>query len=74
VSASDPASAGTLLEEQFRVLTSTPPTSIDLFDAPVLRVGTPDVRIPSAPSLQAALVPDEARNAEAVRGLARDRA
>jgi len=29
----------------------------DLLDAPVVRVGTPDVRIPSAPALQAALVP-----------------
>jgi 2-oxoisovalerate dehydrogenase E1 component len=42
----------------------------DSLDAPVLRVGTPDVRIPSAPSLQAALVPDEARIVEVVHGLA----
>jgi 2-oxoisovalerate dehydrogenase E1 component len=46
----------------------------DSLDAPVLRVGTPDVRIPSAPSLQAALVPDEARIVEVVRGLVTTRA
>jgi 2-oxoisovalerate dehydrogenase E1 component len=46
----------------------------DSLDAPVLRVGTPDVRMPSAPSLQAALVPDESRISHAVRGLVHEEA
>lgn len=41
----------------------------NLFDleAPVRRVGSPDVRFPSAPNLQEALVPDAERIAAAVR-------
>ncbi len=31
--------------------------ALDVLDGPILRVGTPDSRIPAAPSLQAALVP-----------------
>jgi pyruvate/2-oxoglutarate/acetoin dehydrogenase E1 component len=34
-----------------------------------MRVATPDVRVPAAPSLQDALVPNEARIADAVRAL-----
>lgn len=41
----------------------------DLLDAPVVRVGTPDVRMPSAPTLQAALVPGEHAIADAARSL-----
>lgn len=41
----------------------------DLLDAPVVRVGAPDVRIPSAPALQAALVPGEEAIAAAARSL-----
>jgi 2-oxoisovalerate dehydrogenase E1 component len=41
----------------------------DLLDAPVLRVGTPDVRIPSAPALQSQLVPDAEAISAAVRTL-----
>lgn len=41
----------------------------DDLDAPVARVGTPDVRIPSAPALQAALVPDQRTIADAARAL-----
>jgi 2-oxoisovalerate dehydrogenase E1 component len=41
----------------------------DLLDAPVLRVGTPDVRIPSAPALQSQLVPDADAVIAAVRQL-----
>lgn len=37
----------------------------DYLDAPVVRVGTPDVRMPSAPALQQALVPDAAAIARA---------
>ena len=32
----------------------------DYLDAPVARLGAPDTRIPSAPALQAALLPDAA--------------
>jgi len=39
-------------------------------DAPIARVAPPDVRFPSAPSLQDALLPDAARIAEAARELA----
>ncbi len=39
----------------------------DLLDAPVLRVGTPDVRIPSAPVLQQQLVPGPQEIGAAVR-------
>ena len=35
-------------------------------DHPILRIGTPDVRIPSAPNLQRALVPDAATIADRV--------
>ena len=41
----------------------------DALDAPVMRVATPDVRLPAAPSLQDALVPNKARIADAVRAL-----
>jgi 2-oxoisovalerate dehydrogenase E1 component len=41
----------------------------DELDAPVVRVGAPDVRIPSAPSLQRALVPDAAAIVAAARGV-----
>jgi len=44
----------------------------DALDAPVVRVGTPDVRMPSAPALQAALVPDARRIVSAVRQLVAD--
>ncbi|GAB2950175.1 alpha-ketoacid dehydrogenase subunit beta [Nonomuraea fastidiosa] len=37
--------------------------------APPIRIGTPDVRIPAAPVLAGALVPDAARIAAEVRGL-----
>jgi len=39
----------------------------DLLDAPVLRVATPDVRIPSAPALQRQLIPGPAAISAAVR-------
>ncbi len=38
-------------------------------EAPIRRVGVPDSRIPAAPHLQAALIPDAPRIAEAVRSL-----
>lgn len=44
----------------------------DWLDAPVARLGTPDVRIPSAPSLQRALLPDAARIADVARALVTD--
>lgn len=37
--------------------------------APVRRIGTPDIRMPSAPNLQAALIPNATTIADAVRGL-----
>ncbi len=40
-------------------------------DAPIRRLGLPDVRVPAAPTLQAALVPSVATIAEAARELAR---
>jgi len=39
----------------------------DRLSAPILRVGTPDVRMPSAPSLQAAVVPSADDIVDAVR-------
>jgi pyruvate/2-oxoglutarate/acetoin dehydrogenase E1 component len=36
-------------------------------EAPIRRVGVPDSRMPAAPHLQAALIPDANRIAEAVR-------
>jgi 2-oxoisovalerate dehydrogenase E1 component len=41
----------------------------DRLDAPVLRVGAPDVRIPSAPALQQEVVPDAETISAAVRRL-----
>ena len=41
----------------------------DLLDGPVVRLGSPDVRFPASPTLQAALVPDAAAVADAVRAL-----
>jgi pyruvate/2-oxoglutarate/acetoin dehydrogenase E1 component len=41
----------------------------DYLDAPVRRVGVPDSRIPSAPALQRALIPDAEGIATAVRTL-----
>lgn len=38
-------------------------------DAPILRIGTPDVRMPAAPHLQAAVVPDATSIATRVRKL-----
>jgi 2-oxoisovalerate dehydrogenase E1 component len=46
----------------------------DVLDAPVSRVGAPDVRMPSAPALQTALVPDAERIVEAARRLLGDTA
>lgn len=43
----------------------------DWLDAPVARLGTPDTRIPSAPALQRALVPDAASIAAAAKALVR---
>jgi 2-oxoisovalerate dehydrogenase E1 component len=43
-----------------------------LLDAPVRRVAAPDVRVPSAPTLQAALIPDANRIAAAARELMAD--
>ncbi len=40
-------------------------------DAPVRRIGLPDVRVPAAPTLQAALLPSVATIADAARDLAR---
>lgn len=47
-------------------------THFDLLDAPIRRVAAPDVRIPSAPALQASLVPDAQSIAEAARELISD--
>lgn len=44
----------------------------DLLDAPVVRLGTPDVRIPSAPALQEALVPGTETVVESARALVAD--
>ena len=41
----------------------------DLLDAPPARLGTPDVRMPAAPVLQAALIPDVASIVAAARDL-----
>jgi 2-oxoisovalerate dehydrogenase E1 component len=41
----------------------------DLLDAPPTRLGTPDVRMPAAPVLQAALIPDVAAIVAAARDL-----
>jgi len=41
----------------------------DLLAAPVVRLGTPDVRMPSAPNLQAALLPSRTTVADAARRL-----
>ena len=38
-------------------------------DAPIMRLATPDVRIPAAPELQAALIPSAEAIAESVRQL-----
>ena len=38
-------------------------------DAPVVRVGAPDIRVPAAPSLQSALLVDSAKVVDAVHGL-----
>ena len=46
-------------------------TQFDSLDAPVRRVGTPDVRIPPAPGLQAALLPSVESIMEAAADLAR---
>jgi len=46
-------------------------TQFDALDAPVMRVGTPDVRIPPAPGLQAALLPSVEGIAKAAAELAR---
>ncbi len=47
-------------------------THFDLLDAPVRRVATPNVRMPSAPALQASLVPDSKSIATAARELIAD--
>jgi acetoin:2,6-dichlorophenolindophenol oxidoreductase subunit beta len=38
-------------------------------DAPVVRVGAPDIRVPAAPSLQSAMLVDSLKVVDAVRGL-----
>ena len=40
-----------------------------LLKAPVRRIGTPDVRMPAAPNLQDALIPQSSTIAQAVREL-----
>jgi 2-oxoisovalerate dehydrogenase E1 component len=44
----------------------------DLLDAPVKRIGAPDIRIPSAPTLQAALLPDAETIVSVARSLLTD--
>ena len=58
--------------EPRRVVVSADVSGVTLrpdLDAPVVRIGAPDIRVPAAPSLQSAVLVDSVKVVEAVRGL-----